>query len=234
MAIAPGEAPGALKASDAGGRSVPGSVRAGQVLLFAEGLLWLGAAAWMVWRSATGLSRVNSFFSQCQQGRCGGMAALALLPIGMADIFLGTMLAAGVLFAVVANVGLGCGIALARRIRAARVLAIVIASLGALVGISLLSYIPPAANSRDWLAAIAAVWAPPRIAVVLLGAITLLANLALIYLLGFAGGTRAAFHRPPPPAAVWAGLYPPPPPAPSPSAYCQELPFLKEPIPPIA
>ena len=208
MAIAPGEVPWAPQASDGDGPSVPGSLRAGQVLLLAEGVLWLGAAAWTVWRSATGLGSVNSFFSQCQQQHCGGMAALALVPIGMADIFLGAMLVVGVLSAVVANVGLGCGMALARRVRAARVIAIVIASLGALVDISLVRYVPPAASSRDWLAAIEAVWAPPRIPVVLLGATTLLANLALIYLLGFASGTTAAFLRPPPSAGAWAYPYP--------------------------
>jgi hypothetical protein len=190
-------------------------------VLLVECVLWLGAAAWMIWRSATGLGSVNSLFSQCQQRPCGGLAALALLPIGIADVFLGVMLAAGVLFAVVANLGLGCGVALTRRVRAARVIPVVIASLGLLVGICLLGYVPPAANSRDWLAAMLAVWAPPRIAVVLLGATTLLANLALIYLLGFAGGTVAAFHRPAPPARVWASRYPPPPPAASSTARCQ-------------
>ena len=221
VAIAPGEVPGALEASDGAGRSLPRSLRAGQVLLLVESVLWLVAAAWMIWRSATGLGSVNSLVGQCQQRPCGGLAALALLPIGMADSLLGVMLAAGVLFALVANVGLGCGVALTRRVQAARVIPIVIASLGLLAGICLLGYVPPAATSRDWPAAIVTVWAPPRIAVVLLGAATVLANLGLIYLLGFAGGTIAAFHRPPPPPRVRASRYASPPPAPSPTAHYQ-------------
>jgi hypothetical protein len=139
------------------------------------------------------------------------MAGLVLIPLGLANLFLWTMLMGGVSFAVVANVGVGCGIALTRRVRAARVIAIVIASLGVLVDVSLLRYVPPATNSSDWMAAVEAAWAPPRIPVVLLGAATLLANIALIYLLGFARGTVAAFHRPPPSSGAWPYPYPPPP-----------------------
>jgi hypothetical protein len=169
---APPLPPGPLDATPALRPEVPWSVRLGQVLLIGEGAIWLVVVGWAM---GTGIASLQSVSPQA-----GAFAGVALVLVGVWDLFCVLLITVSVAMGATAVLGVTAVIALRNLTRWSRRTGIVLACAG----------LP--------------------VAVIALGVIVLVANAGIIYCLALARDARAGFERArPAPSPPWPTAYGP-------------------------